>query len=294
MDQNISSYKAFFETAAAGNISKAALRLGISQPAVSKAITKLETGFGARLFFRTQRGVTLTPEGEVLYEHLENAFAEIEYGEEELKRLRDYKYGHLKIGSSTTLCSHFLSGYLRDFFEEYPYVKLTIENDSTGNTLNRLLGRKLDIGAVVLAENVPDIVFLEKMDVEDIFVCSPKYMSTLFELYGEDCSVFDKANIILLDKNHFSRKYIDSYLRTQGIVPKRVIEFPTLDLLIEMAKIGMGISSVIREFVTDELADGSLIEVPLGRPIPPRKAGFAYLESNTNPALINFLKSTDR
>jgi len=291
MEQSLASYRAFYETAVEGNISKAAAKLGVTQPAISKAINKLEQGFGTRLFHRTQRGVSLTPEGDVLFDHLRQAFYDIQLGEEELKHLMDYEYGHLKIGSSSTLCKFFLMPYLKEFFDTYPYVKLTIEDVSTQGVINELLSHKLDIGAVLFAKPVPDVTFVKAIDVEDIFVCTPLYMRRLQEVYGPDANVFEQANIMLLSQGHMSRKYIDDYLRSQMITPRRLLEFPTMDLLIDMAKINMGVSAVIREYVSMDLKEGRLIEIPLKNKIPIRKAGFAYLASNKNPALKKFLNS---
>lgn len=291
MEHSLASYRAFYETALEGNISKAATKLGVTQPAISKAINKLEQGFGTKLFHRTQRGVSLTPEGDVLFEHLRQAFYDIRLGEEELRRLTDYEFGHLKIGSSSTLCKFFLMPYLKEFFDTYPYVKLTIEDVSSLAVINELMNHKLDIGAVLMSKPVPDVTFVKAIDVEDIFVCSPLYMRTLQEVYGPDADVFEKANIMLLSQGHMSRKYIDEYLRGQSITPKRLLEFPTMDILIDMAKINMGVSAVIREFVSMDLKEGRLIEIPLKNKIPVRKAGFAYLESNANPALKKFLTS---
>ena len=74
MEQNLSQYKIFYEVAKAGNISKAAKELYISQPAISKAISKLEDSLGLSLFTRSSRGVQLTSEGEILFEHTREAF----------------------------------------------------------------------------------------------------------------------------------------------------------------------------------------------------------------------------
>ena len=65
MEQNLSQYKIFYEVAKAGNISKAAKELYISQPAISKAISKLEDSLNVTLFTRSSRGVHMTPEGEI-------------------------------------------------------------------------------------------------------------------------------------------------------------------------------------------------------------------------------------
>ena len=104
MDQNLSQYKIFYEVARTGNISRAARELYISQPAISKAISKLEDSLGLSLFSRSSRGVQLTPEGQVLFEHAAEAFDALNRGEQELKRIQEFDIGHLRIGVSNTLC----------------------------------------------------------------------------------------------------------------------------------------------------------------------------------------------
>ena len=90
MEQNLSQYKIFYEVAKAGNISKAAKELYISQPAISKAISKLEDSLGLSLFTRSSRGVQLTSEGEILFEHTREAFDALDRGEQELKRIQEF------------------------------------------------------------------------------------------------------------------------------------------------------------------------------------------------------------
>ena len=89
-----------------------------------------------------------------------------------------------------------------------------------------------------------------------------------------------------------TRRYVDEYMSQNNIYPRQILEVTTMDLLIEFAKIGMGVSAVIREFVLKELHEGSLIEVPVPVRIPKRAAGFAYQEANQNEALRSFLRST--
>ena len=86
MNQNLSSYWIFYTVANAGNISKAAKELYISQPAISKSIQKLEDGLECKLFSRSSRGVVLTDEGRLLYDHVSEAFEALNEGEEKLKR----------------------------------------------------------------------------------------------------------------------------------------------------------------------------------------------------------------
>ena len=89
MEQNFSYYHIFNAVAKHGNISKASKELYISQPAISKAIKKLEDNLGINLFVRNSRGVVLSEEGKKLYEHTKIAFSEIEEGENELKKIKE-------------------------------------------------------------------------------------------------------------------------------------------------------------------------------------------------------------
>lgn len=82
--QNLNLYHIFHETAVCGSLSNAAKRLYISQPAISKAISKLESNLSATLFIRNSRGVKLTPEGELLFKQIDTAFHAIRQGEEQL------------------------------------------------------------------------------------------------------------------------------------------------------------------------------------------------------------------
>lgn len=79
MNQNLSSYWIFYTVANAGNISKAAKELYISQPAISKSIQKLEDGLECKLFSKL-RGVVLTDEGRLLYDHVSEAFEALNEG----------------------------------------------------------------------------------------------------------------------------------------------------------------------------------------------------------------------
>ena len=99
MEQNLSTYRIFFEVAKQGNISKAAEALYISQPAISKTIVRLEDNLNTKLFKRNSRGVSLTEEGEVLFRHVEEAIHSIEDAESTLQKMKDCHIGHLSIGA---------------------------------------------------------------------------------------------------------------------------------------------------------------------------------------------------
>lgn len=290
MEQHLSQYKIFYEVAKTGNISRAAKELYISQPAISKAISKLEDSLGLSLFTRSSRGVQLTSEGEILFEHTREAFDALDRGEQELKRIQEFDIGHLRIGVSNTLCKYILLPYLKTFIDQYPHMKVTIESQATAQTLARLEQQKIDLGLVAEPSVRRDLAFIPVMDIQDTFVTTPNYLENLYLREGQDTSLFETGNIMLLDTSNMTRHHVDEYMAENNIFPHQILEVTTMDLLIEFAKIGLGIACVIKELVQKELDSGMLVEIPLDIPIHRRTIGFAYHPANQAMALKTFLE----
>ena len=131
----LTQYKVFHTVAILGNISKAAEKLYISQPAISKSLKQLEENLGVRLFNRNSRGVSLTEEGTLLFKHIHSAFEEISKGEDTLHRMTSLGLGTLRISASSTLCKYILLPYLKGFIRENPHIKINIECHSTTQSL---------------------------------------------------------------------------------------------------------------------------------------------------------------
>lgn len=290
MDQNLSQYRIFYAVAKAGNISRAAKELYISQPAISKSISKLEDSLNTVLFTRNSRGVQLTEEGQVLFEHTRDAFDELTKGEMELKRIREFNMGHIRIGVSNTLCRFIMVKYLKGFIEQYPHIKITIESQPTIQTLSMLEQQRIDIGLVVEQKSAKNMDFIPVMDIEDIFVATPSYLENLKLREGADTDVFQSGNLMLLDKNNITRHYIDDYMDLNQIVANNLLEVTTMDLLIEFARIGLGIGCVIKEFVKEDLDSGRLVQLKLDTPIHKRTIGFLWQSNRTSKALDTFIR----
>ena len=290
MEQNLSQYRIFYAVAKAGNISRAAKELYISQPAISKSISKLEDSLNTVLFTRNSRGVQLTDEGQVLFEHTRDAFEELAKGEQELKRIREFNMGHIRIGVSNTLCRFIMVKYLKGFIEQYPHIKITIESQPTTQTLSMLEQQRIDIGLVVEQKSSRNMNFIPVMDIEDIFVATPSYLENLRLREGADTDVFQSGNLMLLDKNNITRHYIDDYMACNEIIANNLLEVTTMDLLIEFARIGLGIGCVIKEFVKEDLDSGHLVQLKLDTPIHKRSVGFLWQSSRTSKALDTFIR----
>ena len=312
----LSSYHIFNAVAEAGNLSKAAKALTISQPAISRAVSKLEQSLSVKLFIRGSRGVHLTEEGRLLYEHTKTAFDSLRQGEENLRRLTGLGAGTLRIGVSTTLCKHILMPYLKQFIEAYPHIRVTIQCHSSKETLALLEQGKLDIGLVSRAESIHPLEFLPVTEIQPVFVATETYLKnvTLQEQNGapssknrrsaakkapdSPLSYLKNGTLMLPDKTHSSRAYTENYLTKHQIDAGQILEVNTMDLLIDFAKIGLGIGCVIKEFVQPELDSKTLIELPL--PVKPEKhtIGFAYkkthYQSGSVQKFIDFYKGDSK
>ena len=295
MNQNLSSYWIFYTVANAGNISKAAKELYISQPAISKSIQKLEENLNCKLFSRSSRGVVLTDEGVLLYDHVKEAFETLNIGEDKLKRSIELGVGHLQIGVSSTLCKHILLPYLSEFVHQNPHISISISCQSTNETLRLLDENKIDIGLIGKPENFKNMQFDYLNDIEDVFVASKEYLDNLSKRGVKESEILNHATLMLLDKNNVTRRYIDDYFQENLITAAESIDISDMGLLIDFAKIGIGVACVIKDFVKKDLAKGKLIEIPLDIPIPKREIGFAYkgnmTQSKSLTSFINFYKN---
>lgn len=294
MENNLSLYRIFYTTAGIGNISSAAKSLYISQPAVSKAISKLEQNLNTSLFTRSPKGVSLTYEGELLFAKIKDAFESIESGEQQLRRAAELGSGHIRIGVSTTLCKYVLLPYLRDFIEENPHVKISINCQSTYQTLKLLEDDKIDIGFIGQPKDIgkssglgKNLDFISVREIEDIFVTTKSYLDNLKIRIADHShySILQNATLMLLDKPNMTRQYIDAYFAEHHFEPGQLIEVTTMDLLIDFAKIGLGVACVIKDFVKEELESKKLIQVPLKVSIPKRNIGFVIQKSNVSSGI---------
>ena len=130
MDINLELYKVFYYVATTLSFSEASRQLFISQSAVSQSIKTLEKKLGHTLFIRSTKKVLLTPEGELLLEHVKPALLMLDEGEALLSGDNMLK-GQLRIGASDTICRYFLIEYFRRFHQSYPDVRIKVTNSTS-------------------------------------------------------------------------------------------------------------------------------------------------------------------
>jgi len=270
---DLNLYKIFYTVAKCQSLTKAAEELYLSQPAVSQAIKRLESQLGGKLFNRVSRGMELTETGgKQFFEVVEKAIKLLDMAETEFKDSKNIASGTLRISASDTVVTHFLMRYIKKFHELYPNVTITFKDCTSQETIERIKTDKADVGLVSLPIYDDDVVLTGQTGImEDIFVASDKYSN----LYGVTLDLKDIPNypILMLDNSSSTRKEIDSFLDSMGITVNPEFEVRSVELIIEMAKTGMGIACVPRRYVLDELERGELHEIKVEPKLPLRAKG---------------------
>ena len=292
-ESNLNRYRLFCAVAECESISKAAELNYISQPAISKAITKMEESLGTVLFNRNHRGVTLTDEGKVFYDELKSAFDIIKAGEDKLRSINELGIGRLRLGASSVLCKAMLLPYLKGFINENPHIKITIECQSSSRIHKMLMDGVIDVGLMVKPDNMTELSFISLGEIEDIFTATPNYLDNL--ALRNESDIFENANIMLLDSENVSRHHVDKFFKENNIEPKHILEVSNMDMLIEFTKIGMGVSCVVKQFVEKEIESGELKEIPLNSKINTREVGLAFVKtSRLNATMQKFIDYVKR
>ncbi len=244
MDINYELYKVFYFVATSLSFSEASKRLYISQSAVSQSIKTLERKLEQPLFIRSTKKVQLTPAGKVLLKHIEPAMNLIQRGENQLLDTNTLGLGQLHIGASDTICRYFLVPYLKQFHKKFPTIPIKVTNDTSLNCVDLLEQGKVDL----VVTNFPNIrlnqSYVQKTvcSFSDVFIANPSY----FSLRQQEISLSEltKYPILMLDHKSTTSEFLHNlFLQHQvELVPE--IELSSNDLLIDLARIGLGIACI--------------------------------------------------
>lgn len=291
MDISLDLYKVFCSVARHGNLSRAAEELFVSQSAVSQSIKQLEGQIGGKLFNRTARGVTLTAEGKILFGYADSACKLLENAEKKFADMQNLKSGVVKIGASDTVCTLFLLDALNRYHKDYPDIQIKVLNRTSGESIELLKQGEIDMTLVNLPiEHTDGLDITPIINISDCFVVGGKYSFlarrtvTLKEL--------ENYPIMMLETNSNTRRMMDRFLSLKGVDITPSIELGSMDLLMDFAQIGLGVSAVIEQAAAERIKKGQLYKVRLSEPIPERKIGLATMSGVSLPfAAKKFIES---
>ncbi len=277
MVSKLDLYKIFCQVGESKSFSQAAKALYMTQPAVSQAIMQLERELDIRLFNRSPKGVVLTDEGRLLFEYATSALNLLHVGVEKIGEFKNLTAGELKVGVGDTISRYFLLPFLELFHNRYPNIKFKIENGTTSELISILKAGEVDI--VVCNFPLEDSALTTKafIDVHDIFVCGEKYRHILTDPISYEELM--KYPLIFLEPKSNSRRYVEKFILSKGVQISPEFELGSHDLLLEFAKINLGIACVTKEFSEDYISRGIVSKVNVVDPIPKREIGVCFLKS---------------
>lgn len=278
MNINLDLYKVFYHVAKNKNITKAANELNITQPGISKAIKNLEEQLGCSLFIRTKSGVILTDEGKVFYDQIKQAIEIIDNAEDKLKEMIDLDFGSLNIGVSNTIVKKYLMPYIKIFHDKYPNIKITIYTNPTFHLIQRMRNGLIDFIILNMPYDVPgDMDTYKLMDVHDCFVTTEKYS----DLKNKVISLreLNKYPLILVSKGSNTRYSLDNFTNSLGFSFSPEMDLSSTSLVVDFTKMGFGVGIATKEYLDDELSDGTLFEVKTNPQLPTRYIGVLHLKN---------------
>ena len=144
-NMNLNLYRVFYTVAKTKSFSESSRTLHISQPAISKHIQNLEYELNTLLFYRTNRGIELTPEAKALLVYVEKAYNYLMLGERELQEGKELTKGIVSIGTSTHLSIYYLNKYIKDFMKSHPNIAINISNHNDVILFELLQQHNLDL-----------------------------------------------------------------------------------------------------------------------------------------------------
>ena len=278
MSIKLEQYKIFHEAATTLSFSLASRNLFITQSAVSQAIKAMEKEMHTKLFNRNAKGVTLTKEGEILHTYITHALELIQTAEHKISNMQELKDGNLIIGAGDTISANYLMPYLETFHRTYPKVKITVINRTSLEMLPLIETNAIDLGFLNLPIEREEIEVVPCLEVHDIFVASKHSPISPTPYQKADIA---EMPLILLEKNSNSRHFIEEAFAKDHIRLHPQLEIGAHHLLLEFAKIDLGVSCVIKEFSQEYLQRNDIQELILQDPLPARSIGYAYLKKST-------------
>ena len=274
MDINYELYKVFYYVAKTLSFSEASKLLFISQSAVSQSVKSLETKLNQNLFIRSTKRVKLTPEGEVLFKHIEPAINLIIRGENQILDANALNGGQLRIGATDTICRYYLVPYLKTFHAHFPNVHIKVTNQISSKCVDLLENGQVDL----IVTNYPNprlnaVPNIRKVkEFKDVFIAGNhfSYLKNkslrLEELQGYP--------ILMLDKNSTTSEFLHNLFQQKQLDLVPEIELSSNDLLIDLARIGLCIAFVPDYSVPEN--DPGIFTIKTTDILPPRHLIVGY------------------
>ena len=275
---NLNLYKTFYDVAKNGSISKAAKETFSSQPAISKAVKKLEEELGTQLFYRNLSGVELTEKGKELLYFVEKSYNNLIIAERNMLETENLQKGKLSIGMPSNIGSFFLFDKIIEFHKKYPKIEVTIITGSTSNLISLLDSHKVDfvIDTSPINIGMGDEIKVKKLkEVEYCFIA--KSDTTLLNIHEiQELKDLEKYPLILPIPGTANRNDLDETLKIHNINIENIINIHTSEMIIAGVKKDLGIGYVIQNLVEQEVRNNEIKILNIKEKLPTVEINMIY------------------
>lgn len=236
-DLRLNDIRNFVTCAKFSTMGEAARHLNIAQPSLSESILRLEDDLGAKLFYRSRSGISLTPEGRSVLVRAKNALIAVA----EVKPHNTIDFEKIVcIGCHATVGSYALPNALLELQKTAPYLNIKIRHGLSRNIQSDVQSRKVDIGIVINAVKMPDLI-IKKLGFDEVSVWKTSHKNFNSNILLLDPELFQSQLILKRWRNH-PLKWIESSSLELiarlthagygfGILPGRAVEISQLDLI---------------------------------------------------------------
>lgn len=276
-------YRIFYYVAKYKNLTTAAEFLHSNQPNVSRTIKLLEHELGCRLLVRSNRGISLTSEGNLLFSRVKMAIEQIQTAEEELQLVTGLKKGFVTVGVSETALRLLLLPVLKEFKQKYPNIRVRIRNHLTTQAIESVINNSVDFAVIVPFNTIPNALnYYSLKSFQDILIGG----SAFCDLANHPLSLKDLEHypLVCLNEHTMTYQFYDSIFRSHNLHLKPEFEVATTDQILPIVKNNLGLGFIPEIFAKESIAAKELFQIPLMENIPSREIGL--IENESHPLSI--------
>jgi DNA-binding transcriptional LysR family regulator len=258
---NFNQLRTFHYAAKHRSFTVAASTLFVSQPAITAQIKALEAECSLKLFKRKGRQVHLTEEGKTLYEYTQKIFQYEKEIENIIDDMKELKRGVLRVGSTKTYARYFMPSLLSSFHQDYPHIKLHLDEGSSLDMTNSLLEFKNEVAVIAKATENPDVTFIPLSQEELIIIVSANH--PLAAKRSVSPQELAKEPLIMKETGSGTRKRVSMFFEQHHCTPNALMETSNTEFIKQLVQKGEGISILVKACVAAEIEEGKLATVPL-------------------------------
>ena len=252
------------------HFTKAAEKLGISQPTLSHQIKLLEDRLGTKLFRRSGKKVYVTEAGKCLLEHSEKIFYELDQAYLKISEIQGLRRGRLAIGCSG---NHLLISAVISFNKKYPEIELSIQDLTTKETVEGILKNQLDIGVVFTNYKHHQLEITPLFTEELCLIVSTSHQ--LANWSSIKLKELKDVPLVLLPKRFYIRQFLNEICEQSGFTLKPRIELTTLSAMEQMTRVNNLPTILPKSYIISQM-DTNIKIIPIVEPTPQQTVGIVY------------------